>query len=76
MTILKLLNKIIINFYLFCYQLSEKKIILILNGLVFFMQALQYVQENPDEVCLARWKPGDKYMKPDPKGRNEYFAAI
>lgn len=32
------------------------------------MQALQYVQENPDEVCPAGWKPGDKSMKPDPKG--------
>ena len=22
-------------------------------------QALQYVQENPDEVCPAGWKPGE-----------------
>ncbi|RCV06698.1 hypothetical protein SEVIR_1G187600v4 [Setaria viridis] len=40
------------------------------------LQALQYVQENPDEVCPAGWKPGDKSMKPDPKGSKEYFAAI
>lgn len=40
------------------------------------MQALQYVQENQDEVCPAGWKPGDKYMKPDHEGSNEYFAAI
>eukprot|EP00241_Pyramimonas_parkeae_P010534 CAMPEP_0114224596 /NCGR_PEP_ID=MMETSP0058-20121206/197_1 /TAXON_ID=36894 /ORGANISM="Pyramimonas parkeae, CCMP726" /LENGTH=243 /DNA_ID=CAMNT_0001335093 /DNA_START=91 /DNA_END=822 /DNA_ORIENTATION=- len=40
------------------------------------LQALQYVQENPDEVCPAGWKPGDKTMKPDPSGSKEYFAAI
>lgn len=40
------------------------------------LQALQYVQENPDEVCPAGWKPGDKTMKPDPEGSKEYFAAI
>ncbi|KAM6547702.1 hypothetical protein CsatB_019378 [Cannabis sativa] len=40
------------------------------------LQALQYVQENPDEVCPAGWKPGEKSMKPDPKGSKEYFSAI
>ncbi|MCD7451168.1 hypothetical protein HAX54_009896 [Datura stramonium] len=40
------------------------------------LQALQYVQENPDEVCPAGWKPGEKSMKPDPKGSKEYFASI
>jgi len=40
------------------------------------LQALQYVQENPDEVCPAGWTPGDKTMKPDPEGSKEYFAAI
>ncbi|PKA58329.1 2-Cys peroxiredoxin BAS1-like, chloroplastic [Apostasia shenzhenica] len=40
------------------------------------LQALQYVQANPDEVCPAGWKPGEKTMKPDPKGSKEYFAAI
>jgi peroxiredoxin 2/4 len=40
------------------------------------LQAIQYVQNNPDEVCPAGWKPGDKTMKPDPKGSKEYFAAI
>nr|GMD44394.1 2-Cys peroxiredoxin BAS1, chloroplastic [Ipomoea batatas] len=38
------------------------------------LQALQYVQENPDEVCPAGWKPGEKSMKPDPKLSKEYFA--
>ncbi|KAJ4848933.1 myb-like DNA-binding protein bas1 [Turnera subulata] len=40
------------------------------------LQALQYVQENPDEVCPAGWKPGEKSMKPDPKLSKEYFEAI
>lgn len=40
------------------------------------LQAVQYVQENPDEVCPAGWKPGEKSMKPDPKLSKEYFAAI
>jgi peroxiredoxin 2/4 len=47
-----------------------------LTSLFPMFQALQYVQENPDEVCPAGWKPGDKSMKPDPKGSKEYFAAI
>ncbi|CAN1277601.1 2-Cys peroxiredoxin BAS1-like, chloroplastic, partial [Linum perenne] len=38
------------------------------------MRTLQ--QENPDEVCPAGWKPGEKSMKPDPKMSKEYFAAI
>ena len=40
------------------------------------LQALQYVQGNPDEVCPAGWKPGDKTMNPTPKGSKDYFAAI
>ncbi|KAL8214395.1 hypothetical protein R6Q57_003844 [Mikania cordata] len=40
------------------------------------LQALQYVQENPDEVCPAGWKPGKKSMKEDPKLSKEYFAAV
>lgn len=40
------------------------------------LQALQYVQENPDEVCPAGWKPGERSMKPDPKLSKEYFATI
>jgi peroxiredoxin (alkyl hydroperoxide reductase subunit C) len=40
------------------------------------LQALKYVQENPDEVCPAGWKPGDETMKPDPKGKMDYFAAL
>lgn len=33
-------------------------------------------QDNPDEVCPAGWKPGDKTMKPTPKESKDYFAAI
>lgn len=40
------------------------------------LQAVQYVQENPDEVCPAGWKPGEKTMKPDSKLSKEYFAAV
>ncbi|CAD5180824.1 unnamed protein product, partial [Musa acuminata subsp. malaccensis] len=40
------------------------------------LQSLQYVQENPDEVCPAGWKPGEMSMKPDPKLSKEFFAAI
>jgi len=40
------------------------------------LQALQYVQDNPDEVCPAGWKPGERSMKPDPKLSKDYFAAI
>ncbi|PWA82022.1 thioredoxin-like fold protein [Artemisia annua] len=40
------------------------------------LQALQFVQDNPDEVCPAGWKPGEKSMKPDPKLSKEYFAAV
>ncbi len=40
------------------------------------LQAIQYVQEHPDEVCPAGWKPGDKTMNPDPVKSKEFFAAV
>ena len=40
------------------------------------LQAIQHVQNNPDEVCPAGWTPGAATMKPDPKGSKEYFKAI
>eukprot|EP01023_Acetabularia_acetabulum_P009391 TRINITY_DN1420_c0_g1_i1.p2 TRINITY_DN1420_c0_g1~~TRINITY_DN1420_c0_g1_i1.p2 ORF type:complete len:238 (-),score=49.46 TRINITY_DN1420_c0_g1_i1:447-1160(-) len=40
------------------------------------LQAIQYIQANPDEVCPAGWKPGDKTMKPTPTESKEFFAAI
>ncbi len=40
------------------------------------LQAIQYTQANPDQVCPAGWTPGDKTMKPDPKGSKEYFSSL
>ena len=40
------------------------------------LQAVQYVQENPDEVCPAGWTPGSNTMSPTPKQSKEYFAAL
>ena len=40
------------------------------------LQAIQYVQNNPGEVCPVDWTPGAKTMKPDPVGSKEYFSAI
>jgi peroxiredoxin (alkyl hydroperoxide reductase subunit C) len=40
------------------------------------LQAIQYVQANPEEVCPANWKPGDKTMIPDPIKSKDYFSAI
>mmetsp|Transcript_43008 Transcript_43008/g.68124 ORF Transcript_43008/g.68124 Transcript_43008/m.68124 type:complete len:262 (+) Transcript_43008:54-839(+) len=37
------------------------------------LDAIQYVQDNPDEVCPAGWQPGDKTMRPDFDGKREYF---
>ena len=38
------------------------------------LQALQYIQSNPGEVCPAGWTPGAKTMKPDQEGLKAYFA--
>lgn len=38
------------------------------------VQAFQYTDEH-GEVCPANWKPGQKTMKPDPKGSKEYFQG-
>ena len=40
------------------------------------LQAYQYVESNPSEVCPANWTPGSKTMKEDPKGSKEYFSAL
>ncbi|MEN9201942.1 MAG: peroxiredoxin [Thermostichus sp. DG02_2_bins_29] len=40
------------------------------------LQAIQYVQTHPDEVCPANWQPGQKTMKPDPVKSKEFFAAV
>jgi len=40
------------------------------------LQAIQYIQANPDEVCPASWTPGEKTMKPNPKDSKEFFKAL
>ncbi|MEB3252278.1 MAG: peroxiredoxin [Cyanobacteriota bacterium] len=40
------------------------------------LQAIQYVQANPDEVCPVDWHPGDKTMTPDPVKAKDFFAAV
>ncbi len=40
------------------------------------LQAYQYVESHPDEVCPANWTPGDKTMKEDPVGSKEYFQTL
>jgi peroxiredoxin (alkyl hydroperoxide reductase subunit C) len=40
------------------------------------LQAFQYVQSHPDEVCPANWQPGEKTMNPDPVKSKEFFAAV
>jgi peroxiredoxin (alkyl hydroperoxide reductase subunit C) len=40
------------------------------------LQAIQYVQANPDEVCPEGWKPGEKTMNPDPVKSKVYFASV
>ncbi|XP_077295754.1 peroxiredoxin 2-like [Arctopsyche grandis] len=38
------------------------------------VQAFQYTDKH-GEVCPAGWKPGQKTMKADPKGSQEYFNS-
>lgn len=39
------------------------------------LQAIQYVQLNPEEVCPANWKPGDETIIPDPIKSKNYFIS-
>ncbi|MFM7470439.1 MAG: peroxiredoxin [Nodosilinea sp.] len=39
------------------------------------LQAVQYVQANPEEVCPVDWQPGNKTMIPDPVKAKEFFSA-
>lgn len=39
------------------------------------IQGYQYVATH-GEVCPANWKPGEKTMKPDPTGSQEYFKGV
>jgi len=38
------------------------------------IEAISFADEH-GEVCPANWKKGDKTIKPDPKGSQEYFSA-
>ncbi|MEM6424658.1 MAG: peroxiredoxin [Cyanobacteria bacterium P01_H01_bin.119] len=38
------------------------------------LQAVQYVQSHPDEVCPVDWQPGDKTMSSDPVKSKAFFA--
>ena len=40
------------------------------------LQAIQYIQSHPDEVCPAGWQPGEKTMVPDPVKSKEFFASV
>ncbi|PZO39697.1 MAG: peroxiredoxin [Shackletoniella antarctica] len=40
------------------------------------LQAVQHVQDNPNEVCPVDWQPGDKTMIPDPVKSREFFAGV
>lgn len=40
------------------------------------LQAIQHVQNYPDEVCPADWKPGDRTIHPNPIQAKTYFSAI
>lgn len=40
------------------------------------IQAVQYVQTHPDEVCPANWQPGNSTIINNPKEAQEYFSAI
>uniref|UniRef100_UPI00300351D1 2-Cys peroxiredoxin n=1 Tax=Anunuuluaehu liula TaxID=3049639 RepID=UPI00300351D1 len=40
------------------------------------LQAIQYVQLNPDEVCPANWQPGNPTIISSPDKSREYFSSI
>jgi alkyl hydroperoxide reductase subunit AhpC len=39
------------------------------------IEALEFSKKSGD-VCPANWTPGEKSMKPDPKGSQEYFSTV
>ena len=39
------------------------------------LQAIQYNNENPDEVCPANWQPGDETIIEDWEKSKEYFSS-
>nr|YP_009394150.1 2-Cys peroxiredoxin [Rhodomela confervoides]ARW62712.1 2-Cys peroxiredoxin [Rhodomela confervoides] len=46
------------------------------NEAIRTLKAIQYVQNNPDEVCPANWQPGQSTIKNSPNQAKEYFKSI
>nr|QCI06589.1 2-Cys peroxiredoxin [Erythroglossum lusitanicum] len=40
------------------------------------LKAIQYVKNNPDEVCPANWQPGQSTIISNPMNSKEYFSSI
>lgn len=40
------------------------------------LQAIQYVQMHPEEVCPANWQPGTPTIISNPQSSKEYFKSI
>ena len=40
------------------------------------LKAIQYVQNNPDEVCPANWQPGQSALKSSINVVKEYFKSV
>ena len=40
------------------------------------LQAIQHIQNKPEEVCPADWQPGKKTIIPDPINSKIYFSAL
>lgn len=40
------------------------------------MEAFVYVRKSPAEVCPARWKPGEKTLKPSEKMVGKVYEAL
>ena len=45
------------------------------DELIRLIEGFKFVAEH-GEVCPANWNPGDKTMKPDPVGSQEYFSDV
>ena len=46
------------------------------SEIIRILKAIQYVRDNPDEVCPANWQPGDSVIKTTLKSTKEYFKSI
>nr|YP_009396012.1 2-Cys peroxiredoxin [Dasya naccarioides]ARW65198.1 2-Cys peroxiredoxin [Dasya naccarioides] len=46
------------------------------NETIRVLQAIQYVKNNPDEVCPANWKPGESTIVSKPIESKSYFRSI